>query len=288
MSLLTRPYVTAPEFRASPTWLDTRQLVEDGDQAAQDAELGNVLLRASAWAAGACNQRLDAHAVLERMRVEAGADGRVSIHASVSPVRKVTALSYGTPGNLTPLSDLSGVWVEDDVQIITSLGVVTGWGGFLEFGRSPAAVATFVQLGYVAGHTVTTLAAPAISGVSTLTVADPTGIYPGDVLRIWEPGVEEAVTVASGYVPGSAAVGLAAATTAAHTAGAGMSALPADVHQAVISRTAAMLLRGDVAGAGDYPEAPYDPAAIPAGSASRASELSAQARALLLPYRRVR
>jgi hypothetical protein len=286
VSLLTQPYITAPEFRASPTWLDTRNLIQGGTGAAQDAELVNVLLRASAWASSECGQRLDAHAATERLRVEPDSAGRVSIHAAVQPVRQVSALSYGQPGALTPVADLSTVWVEDAVQIIAALGTQT-WPG-LEFGSTPRPGVTFVQLGYVGGHTSTALAAPTAAGAATITVADPTGVYPGDVLRLWDPGAEEAVTVAAGYVPGTAAVTLAAPTAAAHPAGTGVSALPADVHQAVVLKAASMLLREPTAGAGDWPEAAYEPTAQASGRRTRMGELAAEACALLRPFRRVR
>jgi len=36
--LLTVPYISVPEFQASPTWLDLNDLIEDGSTAQQDAE----------------------------------------------------------------------------------------------------------------------------------------------------------------------------------------------------------------------------------------------------------
>ncbi|WP_214103233.1 hypothetical protein [Acrocarpospora catenulata] len=290
MSQLVRPYVTNAEFRSSPTWLDTENLVVGGDTVAQDAELANTLLKASAWATGVCNQRLDAHQVLERMRVTPDQYGRVSIHAAVKPVRKeaVTAFSYGQPGSMTPLTDLSAVWVEDDVQILVQLGGPGNFGPALEFGPPRGQVETFVQLGYVGGWTSTTLAGSSSSGAASITVADPVGIYPGDVLRIWDPGDEEAVQVGPSYTPGNPTVPLVGATGAAHGPGAGVSAMPADVHQAVICRAVSMLLRSETGGAGDYLEAPYGPTAATGPGRSKAMELVAEAKHLLRPYRRVR
>lgn len=140
----------------------------------------------------------------------------------------------------------------------------------------------------MAGHTATKLASPSAAGAATLTVADPTGIYPGDVLRLWDPGAEEAVTVAAGYAPGTAAVGLASPTIAAHAAGCGVSGLEADVHQAVILKAVSMLLREPTAASGDWPEAPYGPTAEASRRRTRMGELSAEACALLRPFRRVR
>ncbi|MEV7006844.1 hypothetical protein [Streptosporangium sp. NPDC051022] len=288
MRLLTRPYVTPAEFRASPTWLDTENLVVGGAESAQDAELANVLLRASVWADSLVDQPLGAHAHTEQLRVTIGRDGQVSIHAAHSPVRAVTALSYGSLPDLTPLTDLTGVWVEDQVQIIAALGGLGGWAGFLEFGSPRVGYELYVRLSYVAGATSTVLSADATAAVTSLTVADPVGIYPGDVLRLWDPGAEEAVTVAAGYVPGSSSVGLVGATRAAHSSGAGVSALPADVHQAVICRATALLLREPTAGGDDYADAPFGPVARRPSRRTRAADLIGEATALLARYRRVR
>ncbi|MEU0516640.1 hypothetical protein [Streptosporangium sp. NPDC006007] len=288
MRLLTQPYVTNHEFRASPTWLDTENLVVGGAESAQDAELANVLLRASAWADSQVDQPLGAHAHTEQLRVTVGRDGRVSIHASHAPVRAVTALAYGTPPDLTALTDLSGVWVEDQVQILTALAGGGGFGGLLEFGPRPGSYETYVRAGYVAGYTSTTLAADVSAAAASLVVADPTGIYPGDVLRIWDPGSEEAVTVATGYVPGSTTVGLVGVTRAAHGSGAGVSALPADVHQAIICRATALLLREPTAGSEEYADAPFGPVARRPSRRTRAADLISEATGLLARYRRVR
>ncbi|RCG19114.1 hypothetical protein DQ384_38200 [Sphaerisporangium album] len=287
--LLTEPYVTAAEFRASPTWLDTQNLVPGGAESAQDAELVNVLLRASSWADGQVNQPLGAHPHTEQMRVQIGRAGRLSVHAEHSPVRQVTALSYGpTPGSLTAIADLSALWVEDGVQIVCGLTVAGNWGGFLEFGAPSAGAEVHLRMSYVAGYASTTLAADVAAAATSITVADPIGIYPGDVLRIWDPGAEEAVTVAPGYLPGSTTVALAGPVRAGHAAGAGTSALPADAHQAVICHAAASLLREPTAGSGDYPEAPYEPAARRADGSTRRRDLLSEAARLLLPHRRVR
>ncbi|MEU1731394.1 hypothetical protein [Streptosporangium sp. NPDC020145] len=287
MSLLTQPHVMAPEFRASPTWLDTENLVPGGAESAQDAELTNVLLRASAWADSLVDQPLAAHAHTEQLRVTVGRDGRVSVHAAHSPVRAVTALAYGTPPDLTAVTDLSGVWIEDRVQILTGLGALGGFPG-LEFGTPRSGGEVYVRVGYVAGFTSTVLTADVTASATSLTVADPTGIYPGDVLRLWDPGAEEAVTVASGYVPGSTTVGLVGAVRSAHGAGVGVSALPADVHQAVICRAAALLLREPTAGGDDFVDAPFGPTAHRSSRRTRASDLIAEATGLLARYRRVR
>lgn len=284
--LLGAPYVTVPEFRASPTWLDSNDLVPGGNTAAQDAELTNVLLRASQWVDNRAGQRLGAHTAVEQLRVRLHR-GRLIVHPSNTPVREVTEVAYGPdPGSVAPLADLGAVWVEDGRQIVTHLG---GPGGVrLEFGSASPGGEVYVRIGYVAGYTATTLAAAAAQAATQITVADPTGIYPGDVLRIWDPAREEAVTVASGYVPGTPVVPLAGALSHDHDTGAGVSGLPADVHQAVICCAVALLLREDAAAAdGVFGDADVGPVAR-SEAGSQAGDLIGQAARLIAPYRRVR
>jgi hypothetical protein len=143
---------------------------------------------------------------------------------------------------------------------------------------------------YVAGYVTTLLAAGATAGATSLTVKDPTGIIAGDVLRIWEPGVEEAVTVANSYLPGSTTVPLTAALTNTHTAAAGISQLPADAQQAVVNYTCALLLRPDTAAEDAFPDAKVGVSTRTADSRKDGSGLVAEAVRLLRDggYGRVR
>lgn len=289
--LLTAPYVTPAEFAACPTWLDTGNLIAGGTEAQQDAELTNVLLRASARADSRCGQRLGAHTATEQLRARTGRDGRLSIHPSSNPVRAegITAVAYGpAPGNLTELTDLSGVWVEDGKQVLLYAVTRANFAG-LEFGPPPGRGGeVLVRLGYVAGYASTVLADDAEQAATSMTVADPTGIYPGDVLRLWDPGTEEAITVAPGYAPGSTLVPLVGALAAAHGLGAGVSALPADVHQAVINYAVAALLREPKNTGSSFGGAAYGPEARKDEAKSRAAGLVTEADGLLRTYRRIR
>lgn len=289
--LLTAPYVTVPEFRACPTWLDTDDLIPGGGAAQQDAELYNVLLRASVRADGRCGQRLGAHTATERLRARINNRGVLSLHPSNNPVRAegITGLAYGPdPGSLTAVSDLSGVWVEDGKQVLLTAAIRGNFSG-LEFGP-PAGRGgeVYVRLDYVPGYASTALAVPGLLAATSVTVADPTGIRAGDVLRVWDPGKEEAVVVAAGYVAGSAVVPLVGPLTVAHAAGAGLSALPADVHQAVICYAVAALLREDKNTGDTFGGSAYGPEARRDEGASRGAGLITEANGLLRNYRRIR
>lgn len=290
--LLTAPYVTVPEFRAAPTWLDSDDLIPGGTSDKQDDELYNVLLRASAWADNRINPGygLGASTVTDQQRVRPDRRGMVAIHPAKLPVRQVTAISYGPdPSSMTAMSDLSGVWIEDGRSITASVPARGNWGGFLEFGPPVlAGEEMFVSVTYAAGFAAAVLTGSPAAGATSVTVSNPAGIYPGDVLRIWDPGAEEAVTVAAGYVPGSTSIPLAAPTTQPHTAGAGVSAVPADIRQAVICYTVALLLREDVSSEQPFAGAPFGPAARRSSSGGKSGGLVNEAECLLLPYRRIR
>jgi hypothetical protein len=303
---LTQPYVGIPEFKASPTWLDTNDLIAGGSQAQNDDELNNILLRASWWADNWCNQRLGAHSVVEQTRTRTDRYGRVVLHPSNVPVRQVTGVAYGSDFQLlTALSDLSQVWVEDARGIVISMVPNRGAFSTLEFGGIPSdGCEVYVQYSYIAGYASTVLSATVAQGATSITVADPTGLQPpatslvgtipGSTMRIWDAGQEEAVTIGNGYTVGSSAVPLASALANAHTVTAGpagqipVSEMPPDIHQAVISMAVALMLREDVSDEDPFGGTPYGPRLRQTERGGKAGGLLDYAYELLEPYRRVR
>ena len=311
---LTQPYVTVAEFKATPTWLDVANLIPgDTNPAHQDAELFNVLLRASHWADNFCGQRLGAHVVqLEQTRARVDRYGRVKLHPSNVPVRQVTALAYGpNPQQMTTLTDFTQVWIEDARGIIVSaIPFRSTFFGSLEFGMIPTdGSEIYVQFQYVAGYASTVLSATAASGQNQITVADPTGLLapaqlpvglsltlPGSTLRIWDSagsggGGEEAVTVQS--INGNT-VTLTSNLLFTHTFAAGptgqvcVSEMPPEIHQAVVSCAVALMMREDVSDEDPFASTPYGPATRRSGSGGAAAGLLDNAYELLEPYRRVR
>lgn len=302
--ILTQPYVTVAEFKTAPTWLDVDNLVPGGIPEQQDAELFNVLLRASAWADNWCAQRLGAHTVYEQMRCRPDRYGTVILHPSNVPVRQVTGLAYGANfQNLTVLTDLTQVWVEDARGIVISLIPQRGsFFGSLEFGGFPVeGTEIFIEIAYVSGYASTTLTATAATGSNTLSVADATGFQVpfaslvanvrGSTARIWNPGQEEAVAVSS--INGNTltlASNLANTHTPANGPGGqiGVSELPAEVHQAVVCMAVALMMREDVSEEDPFAGSPYGPATRKSGAGGKAGGLLDNAYELLDPYRRVR
>lgn len=297
--MLTAPYVTTAAFGAHPTLLDLLGLRSgDTSTAHQTAELYNILLMASSWADdyvnggddGRAGPVLGAHAVTENARIRPDRQGRLKFHPTDKPVRRVTGLSWGyQPNSLQAATDLTGVWVERGKQIVVELVPLGTQFGQLQFGGPVLGTEVYTTWTYVAGYPTTTLAADAAAAATSVVVADPTGIYPGDTLRLWDPGVEEAVTVASGYVAGSTTVPLVAALANAHTAGAGFSALPPAAHNAVIMYATALLMRPDTVKEDEFPDAPAGSESTRAKDPRQdGSGLVAEAKRLLQPYRRVR
>ncbi|NUR01367.1 MAG: hypothetical protein HOY79_34030 [Streptomyces sp.] len=244
------PYVTAAEFTAHPTYLDLDDLrVGIPSTEAQVAELTNILLMASGFADGHCNQPLAAHQVKVETTGAIDRDGNLVIFPTHRPVRSVEAVAYGLFPNMSTVTD--PVYRVDRNQTIR---VQVG-------GRGAVRGRVDVNLTYTAGWVSTLLTADAGPGATTLTVADPTGILPGASYRLWEPGSEETVTVSPSYVPPTTtapptatAVPLAAPTAYAHTTGSGWSGMPPDMRLAVVNYAISQLMRPDTASEDSYPD----------------------------------
>jgi len=298
--LLTSPYVTVPEFLAAPTWLDNQNLIPGGAQTQQEAELYNVLLRASGWADRIAEQPLRAHTVIWQDRCPVDKWGNIYIVPPHNPIRQVNAVAYGSDfQNLSLVSNLSAqTWIEDQKTIILSQVPNGGaYLGSLQFGGTrPGAEIVYVQYSYVAGFCATTLASAANAAAGSITVADPTGLQPpvtggllgtipGSTMRIWDPGYEEAVTVANGWTAGTNPVQLAGTLAYGHAAGASVSELPPEVHQAIYELAVGLLCRDDVSDEEPYSGTPFGPSLRESRSGGKAGGLIDHAREVLLRYR---
>jgi hypothetical protein len=185
------------------------------------------------------------------------------------------------------------MFIEDGREVSFSPGGGTAFRGpAIQFGGGPRpGMQAYINWTYVPGYPSTVLSALASSGASSVTVADPAGILPGDVLRIYDLGSSEALTVASTYIPAiptipatPTAIPLAANTAFGHAAGTGVTEMPRKALQAVIAYTVALLMREDVSA--EEPASPFGPAARTTGSArgGQAAGLVNDARGWLRPY----
>ncbi|MFE2712215.1 hypothetical protein ACFXKI_09555 [Streptomyces mirabilis] len=292
------PYVSAAAFRAHPTYLDLDGLVSGNPiPAAQDAELTNLLLQASAWADNECDQPLGAHLYTQSTRVRTDRAGMLRIHADHGPVRTVTALSYGwSPTSMTAV-DSPSLWVEDGSNLVITLGgSSTAWSGSLQvgFGAGPG-TETFVRVSVVAAYVATQLSAAATAGATSISVADPTGIESGGSYRIWEPGREETVTVspqwqppAASSMPAPATVLLAAPILFDHEIGHDVSGLPADARLAVVLYTISLLMRPDTSAEDEFPDSSTNSSTRGKDSRKTGQGMVDEARRILASYGRVR
>lgn len=286
---MTAPYLTLTEFKNAPTALDYGNLVVGGNQAAQDAELSNAILRASSWIDQFCNQIIGATTNTEQQRVRTKTDGTLRLHPKNFPVVALTNLSYGsTPQNLVNAGDCSVAWFEEQQIIFPYSQLPTSMSsqGPLSFGfPGTPGREIFVNYTYVNGYANTTIASNSNLGATSITVQDGTGIVAGEMLTIYDGASTERVTVDSTYVFDSNTVPLASPTLYAHTAGVAVSALPAAVKEAAILVTSTFLkIRGDsalVLAVTNTPGTQVD------GSQRLGNDL-AIAQMLLKPFRRIR
>lgn len=297
--MLTQPYVTVSSFKAYPTFIPLTNL-RPGDVVAadQDAQLNNMLLTSSQWADDQCAMgtpggSISAHLQVDNVRLRVSRAGRISYHADHSPVTALTGLAMGpSPSSLTPLTDLSNLWIEDGVQIVGyPAGAAAPAMNALQFGAPVTAGEIFTRWTYVAGFVSTLLAAVVAPGATSCTVTDPTGIVAGTVLRVWDPGSEEAVTVGPAYVPGASTVPIVGTFTKAHdptAAAIGVSNLPTTVRQAVTFYTMAQLMRPDEGVGDSFPDSRVSPSIRANDSRKDGSGLVTEAIRLLQDYNRVR
>jgi hypothetical protein len=243
------PYISVAEYKDAPTSIDYDNLVVGGNANAQDAELARVILRATSYLNEYLNQDLVASLTTETQRVRLNTQGFIALHPNINPVLSLNAFNYGpTPNNLVALPDPSVCWFENQQIIIPLSQVALTYSsqGPLSFGGGAPGQPIYAQYTYVGGYVNTRTTANAILGATSITVADASGIIPGEVYRIIDGASSETVTISSTYTYGSTTVTLASALTFAHTAGATLSNLPFVIKEATIIMTTVFLkVRGD-------------------------------------------
>jgi len=283
------PYLTVTEFRNAPTAIDIDNLVFNStDPDVQNAELANVIARASSWIDTFCNQVLGATTETEQQRSRIRPDGTIRFHPRYSPIIALTSLQFSSDFNSPIVApDPSLAWVEDSQIIYPYASAATTYSsaGPLQFGfpTSPRQE-VFLTYTYVNGY-ANTLINTATASQSSLTVTDGTGITAGQMLKIYDGFNSENVIVASTYTLGSTTVPLVNPLAYTHANGISISALPPAIKEAAILVTTAMLkVRGDnamVMNVGTRPGV-----ATP-GAQMTGTDL-ALAQDLLMPYRRIR
>jgi hypothetical protein len=246
----TKPYLTLQEYKNAPTALDYGNIVAGANQAAQDAELSNAILRASSHIDQYCNQIIGATVDTEQQRTRIRPDGSVIFHPKYSPIIALTSLTLGTdPNNMSAVADPSKAWMEEQSILYPYANANLSWSsaGPLSFGAAAGNRAPiFVNYSYVNGYFNSTIGTSASAGATSITMADGTGLTVGEQFTIFDGANTETVTVASTYTFDSNTVPLTAPLAYAHSAGVSASSLPAAIKQACILLTSVYLkIRGD-------------------------------------------
>ena len=242
-------YISVSEYKNAPTSIDYDNLVVGGNSAAQDAELKNVILRASSYMNEYFNQNLNATTYTETQRTRFTSEGYVALHPNNDPIIALKSFQYGTtPNNLVTLTDPSIAWFEEQQLIIPLSNMATSYSsqGPLAFGGyGVPRQQIYVKYTYDSGY-VNNAIATATTGQTSLTVQDATGILAGDVFRIYDGANTETITVASNYTYGSTTVPLVSALQYTHASGVTFGNLPNAIKQACIMLTTAFIkIRGD-------------------------------------------
>jgi len=241
-------YLTVAEYKNAPTSIDYDNLVVGGNSGAQDAELANVIMRASSYMDQHFNQNLSAQTYVETQRTRMTNEGYIALHPNNAPVIQLSDFQYGSnPLNLITLPDCSQTWFENQQIIIPLSQLSTSYSsqGPLAFGGGFPRQQIFMKYTYVAGY-VNTRIVTATATQSTLTVKSGAGIIAGQILHIYDGAISEDVTVASTYTNGSTTVPLTTALVSTHAAGVAIGNLPTTIKQACILITTAFIkMRGD-------------------------------------------
>ena len=241
-------YITVAEYKNAPTSIDYDNLVVGGNAGAQDAELANVIMRASSYMDQHFNQNLSAQTYVETQRTRMTNEGYIALHPNNAPVIQLSDFQYGgTPLNLMTLPDCSQTWFENQQIIIPLSQLSTSYSsqGPLAFGGGFPRQQIFTKYTYVAGF-VNTRIVTATAAATSITVKSGVGIIAGQILHIYDGATSEDVTVASTYVNGSTTVPLTTALVSTHATGVAIGNLPTTIKQACILITTAFIkMRGD-------------------------------------------
>jgi hypothetical protein len=281
-------YLTVQEYKNAPTSIDYDNLVVGGNATAQDAELKNVILRASSYMDEYLNQNVVANRATETQRVRLNNMGYIALHPNQSPIISLESFYYGgSPTNLVAVPDPSQCWFEEQQILIPLSQMATTYSsaGPLAFGPGiGGSQQIFTKYTYVAGFANTTVVA-GTAGASTIVVANPIGIIPGEMLRISDGASSETVYVSSSYTYGSATLTLASPLLFTHAEGAAIGNMPNAIKQACILITTAFIkIRGDNSLTMNITTQPQG--SIP-GSARYGGEIS-MALSMVDKYRRIR
>lgn len=239
------PYITANEFNNSPTGIDTAQLLADQGQAVNTQALQNVIKRASGWADRLCKQKLSATIDTRTGRWRVRNDGTISVPLPYFPVVGIVSITAGwTPSTMTQLTSLTEVWPDENGTLVIP---VPGAGTNLVYPSYyqylPDDIFCTVQ--YVNGWFNSQVTGTVAAGATSVPVSNTLGLNAGQSLDLYGAGDGETVVVAPSFTAsvttGPGSVPLVNPTTGSYAAGDTLTAMPAEIKQAVILLTGLLI-----------------------------------------------
>jgi len=238
-------YLTVQEYKESPTALDARTLVPDRPGTTQDEQLAGLIQQASRFLDNMARQELYASVQTQSDDVRVNRQGFAVLHAQQDRATQVTGFAWGmSPTSLTALSTVTPTqYLIQDNRILFSLSPAgnLSWVGGLNVGMPVNTRNLYVRWSYIAGWCTTVLSGAAAVGATSVTVADPSGLYPGAAVRVAQGSQAEQVTVAGSWVYGQATVPLTAPLTYGYDQGSGVSNVPDDIRRATVMATSAYI-----------------------------------------------
>lgn len=231
------PYITAADFLAEPTGVDTSQLIPAGSSLTEAAALARLVANASSEADRICQKVLAATLDVESDLYRVQRDGTIHVPLPYGPVISVNNVSIGySPNTMTPMPDLSGIKI---IRNVARIPAPTAPPLNYRFSPNPAANAPhgwiYADISYVNGWAHSTLTAATLANAGSVMPGNVAGFVPGLPFTVYDGVNTEPAQVASNYVIGAATVPLAAPLAYAHGNGVTVSALPPFVRQSVIA-----------------------------------------------------
>ena len=245
------PYVSLEEVKFSPTAsaIDFSNLIEDASQSVQDRALSELIVRASSKADSytmGVYGSLCATSNTENGRYYMNRMGQIVINPYFTPILEVQSFSAGWgPGDgLQNISlTTSNCAIERTQFIITSQSTMGLYFGNLGIvgGNMQSGTEIFCQWSYVNGWANTFTNTTSAINATSITVNNVVGIYPGQMLTVWDGQQDEFVQVSTTWTPGNTTLTLTSPLKYRHGSGVNVSALPASIKQAVIHFIVAMV-----------------------------------------------
>ncbi len=244
-------YLTVQEFKNAPTGIDCSNIIPGGTQAQSDAELFNIIRRASAWIDEICKQKtLEATQNTETKEVTMNNSGLIRVHPDMMPILSLSTPQY----RISP----AGPWIDLPLEYIQTLDRYFVIYNLNTFSISSALALQFptfsyfspyrirdlqripltIQYTYINGYPNTLTKDPSPAGSGTIDVINPVGLTQGQLLTIYDNEFTEEITVQS--VAGNV-VTLSTPTLFDHAANIPISNLPAHVKQACVMLAAYLI-----------------------------------------------